>query len=293
MRHEQSGEEPSARQVEPGTLYVVATPIGNLGDLSVRARTVLEQVDCIAAEDTRMTRRLFPGGAPRARLLALHAHNERAQLARIVEQLREGGSVALVSDAGTPGISDPGSRLVDAAHEAGLPVRALPGPSAVMAALSVCGLDIARFTFCGFLPAARAARRRALTALEAVPGALVLLEAPHRVCESVIDLAEVLGGERRVAIARELTKRFESVHRCPLAAAADWLAGDPDRVRGEFVLVVEADRTPATGDEALAKRLADALVGELPTARAASVIARVTGVDREQAWCLALAARSG
>lgn len=292
MRHEQSGEGPLAREVEPGALYVVATPIGNLGDISLRARSVLEQVDCIAAEDTRVTRRLFSHGAPRARLLALHAHNERTQLARIVERLREGETVALVSDAGTPGISDPGSRLVEAVHDAGLPVRAVPGPSAVMAALSVCGLDIARFTFCGFLPASRAARRRALGELGAAPGALVFLEAPHRVCASVADLADVLGGDRRIAIARELTKRFESVHRCPLAAAAEWLAGDPDRVRGEFVLVVEADAAPASGDEALARRLADALRDELPPARAASVIARVAGVDREQAWRLALAARS-
>jgi len=225
--------------------------------------------------------------------VSLHAHNERAQLERIVAQLREGASVALVSDAGTPGISDPGSRLVDAVHEAGLPVRAVPGPSAVMAALSVCGLDIARFTFCGFLPASRASRRRALAALDTAPGTLVFLEAPHRVCESVTDLAEVLGGERRVAIARELTKRFESIHRCPLSAAAVWLAGDPDRVRGEFVLVVEADAAPASGDEALARRLADALRDELPPSRAASVIARVAGVDREHAWRLAQAARSG
>jgi len=293
MRHETSGEGPNDLQVERGTLYVVATPIGNLGDLSVRARSVLDQVDCIAAEDTRVTRRLFAGGAPRARLTALHAHNEHARLQRIVGELREGASVALVSDAGTPGISDPGSRLVDAAHEAGLPVRVLPGPSSVMAALSICGLDIARFTFCGFLPATRAARRRALSTLGAAPGALVFLEAPHRVLESVPDMAEVLGGERRVAIARELTKRFESVHRCRLDAAADWLAGDPDRVRGEFVLVVEADSTPPTGDEALARRLAEALAGELPPARAAGVIARTSGVDREQAWRLALAARSG
>jgi 16S rRNA (cytidine1402-2'-O)-methyltransferase len=280
---------------ESGGLYVVATPIGNLGDLSPRARAVLEAVDWIAAEDTRVTRNLFAAlqaPMPRARLLALHAHNERAQGERVVELLREGAAVALVSDAGTPAISDPGAALVRAARDADCRVFAVPGPSAVAAALSVSGIECTTFTFCGFLPAASAARRAAIDALRHAPGALVLYEAPHRIVASLTDLAERLGGERRVAIARELTKLFESVHVCRLDQAVAWLEADADNRRGEFVLIVEPAAAAAPGSQIEVERVLAELLPELPVSRAAHSAARLTGTARDDAYRLALAMKA-
>ncbi len=277
---------------ESGALYVVATPIGNIGDLSARARAVLENVDWIAAEDTRVTRRLFAAAqapAPRARLLALHAHNESAQATRVTALLAAGASVALVSDAGTPAISDPGAELVRAVRAGGHPVYAVPGPNAAIAALSVSGIDCSTFTFAGFLPAARGARRSAIEALRHAPGALVLHEAPHRVVECCVDLCDVLGGERRLFVARELTKLFESQHACRLAEAAAWLEADADRRRGEFVLIVEASAQPASPAQIGVERVLAELLPVLPASRAAQVASRLTGVTREEAYRLALA----
>jgi len=292
MRHE--GEGPAKPATGSTGLYVVATPIGNLGDLSPRARSILEAADWIAAEDTRVTRKLFSAGAPapRGRMLALHAHNEHAQAERIVDLLRGGATVALVSDAGTPAISDPGSVVVRAVRLAGLPVFAVPGPNAAIAALSVSGLSPPAFMFCGFLPATRERRRAALEAVRQVPAALVFYESPHRVVESVADLCAVLGGARTLVIARELTKLFESVHACPLSDATGWLDADPDNRRGEFVLVVDAPaEAPPVGD-AEAERVLAALLVELPVSRAAHVAARLCGVPREHAYRLALALKS-
>ena len=274
----------------PGTLYVVATPIGNLRDIPLRALDVLRAADCVAAEDTRVTEILLRHYGIGSKLLPLHEHNERAQSARVAALLSEGKSVALVSDAGTPAISDPGTVLVGAVRAAGHSVVTVPGPSALAAALSLCGWLAGPFRFEGFLPSKPAARRNALEALAAEQAALVFYEAPHRIAECVADLAASLGGARRITIARELTKRFESVHECALADAPAWLAGDPDRLRGEFVLIVEG--APAQDVKDLGPedaRILRALLAELPASRAARVAAELTGKPRAAFYEAALA----
>ena len=230
-----------------GTLYVVATPIGNVADITLRALHVLGLVDRIAAEDTRNTGQLLARYGISKPLVAVHQHNERTAAQRLVEHLRAGERVAYVSDAGTPGISDPGAKLVDAVREAGFQVIPLPGASALSTALSAAGDWVATFTFLGFLPTKAKQRASALQALAAHPHAMVYYEAPHRVVETVEALAEVLGGSRRLLIARELTKLHEALHGCTLAEGPAWLAADPNRQRGEFVLVVEGAAPQAAG----------------------------------------------
>ena len=225
-------------------------------------------------------------------MLPLHAHNERAQAERIVELLRGGATIALVSDAGTPAISDPGAGVVRAARLAGQPVFAVPGPNAAIAALSVSGLEPSAFLFCGFLPATGERRRSAIEAVRHVPAALVFYESPHRVVESLGDLCALLGGSRIVVVARELTKLFESVHVCPLSDAVGWIEADADRRRGEFVLVVDQPgEAPAAGDVETERVLAE-LLAELPASRAAHVASRLCGVPRDHAYKLALALKS-
>lgn len=225
-------------------------------------------------------------------MLPLHAHNERAQAGRIVELLQAGATVALVSDAGTPAISDPGSVVVRAARQAGQAVFAVPGPNAAIAALSVSGLSPAAFLFCGFLPATGERRRGAIEAVRHAPAALVFYESPHRIVETVADLCSVLGGARTLVMARELTKLFESVHDCPLADAVAWLDADPDHRRGEFVLIVdEPAQAPPAGDVETERVLSE-LLAELPASRAAHVASRLCGVPREHAYRLALALKS-
>ncbi len=265
----------------PSTLYAVATPIGNLRDITLRALDVLRGVDRIAAEDTRVSSGLLRHYGIATRLLALHEHNERAQAARIVDLLREGLSVALISDAGTPGVSDPGAELVAAVRRAGYNVLPIPGPSALTAALSVTGWPALPFTFVGFLPAKGAARRAALDALSEAHAALIFYEAPHRIVAALGDFAERLGGTRRITIGRELTKRFETVHESTLAGAVAWLAGDPDRQRGEFVLIVEG--APVVAEEEIDSadiRVLELLLRELPASRAARLAAEITGKPR-------------
>jgi len=270
------------------TLYVVATPIGNLADLGPRAQETLREVDAVAAEDTRVTGRLLAHYGIAKRLIPVHEHNERRAADGILGLLRQGRSVALTCDAGTPAISDPGAFLVAAARAAGFPVSPVPGPCAATAALSVSGFDAPHHLFYGFLPARAAARRRALADLAHLPYALVFYEAPHRVQECVSDLRAVLGDERRVVIARELTKLFESVHACTLAGAADWLAADAKRRKGEFVLVVEGAGAPEPRDPAAARRVLAALLSELPLKQAVGLAARITGGRRNELYSLAL-----
>ncbi|NCP79912.1 MAG: 16S rRNA (cytidine(1402)-2'-O)-methyltransferase, partial [Gallionella sp.] len=220
-------------------LYVVATPIGNLGDITLRALDVLGAVGVVAAEDTRNTRHLLQHhGIGDAKLLALHQHNERAGAEKIVTLLQQGNSVALVTDAGTPAVSDPGALLVEAVRAAGFRVIPIPGASAAIAALSASGLVNPHFLFHGFLPNKSAARRAALQSLADLPCTLVFYEAPHRILECVTDLHAVFGDAREIVFARELTKLFESIHRCPLGTALAWLHSDPNNQRGEFVLLV-------------------------------------------------------
>lgn len=272
-------------------LYVVATPIGNLDDITRRAVATLQGVDVIAAEDTRHTAHLLDHLGLKKPMFALHEHNEAAAAERVLARLRGGESVALVSDAGTPGISDPGTRAVAAVRRAGFRVVPIPGPNAAAAALSAAGMGEAGFVFGGFLPSRPAARRAALAQYSALPLALVFHESPHRIVEALRDMAEVLGAEREVVICRELTKLFESIERLSLGDAATWTQGDADRQRGEFVLVVSgAPRRDATLAEG--ERLLRLLLEELPLKKAARLAAQASGASKNALYELGLALKA-
>lgn len=260
-----------------GTLYVVATPIGNLDDLSPRARQVLGEVDAILVEDTRQSAVLLRHAGVSVPMLAVHEHNEGARADALVQRLQAGQRLALISDAGTPLISDPGYRLVAAVRAAGLPVSPIPGPCALVAALSAAGQPTDRFAFEGFLPARAGERQERLSALAADPRTLVFYEAPHRILEALEDAARALGGSRRAVLARELTKRFETLLDGTLDALVQRVRSDPDQQRGEIVLVI-AGAPEAEADSKLAegKRLYALLSKELPPAKAAKLAA---------AWC--------
>ncbi|MFI4904035.1 MAG: 16S rRNA (cytidine(1402)-2'-O)-methyltransferase [Burkholderiales bacterium] len=278
------------------SLYVVATPLGHLRDITLRALDVLASVTAIYAEDTRVSATLLTRYGIATRPRALHAHNEAARAADVVTALAQGRSVALITDAGTPAISDPGARVVRAVRDAGHAVVPIPGPSALVAALSAAGIGATHFFFAGFLPAKAGERDALLATLADLPAALVFYEAPHRVARTVDALAAVLDGARTLVVARELTKTFETITSMPLADAAAWLAQDPQRRRGEFVLVVDAppDARGPVDDASLASALRwmDALAAELPPARAAHVVARMTGVARDALYAHATARRT-
>lgn len=273
-----------------GSLYVVATPIGNLRDITLRALDVFREVDAIAVEDTRVSAKLLQHYAIKKDLIAVHSHNEATRAPRIIELLKAGKSVALISDAGTPTISDPGSTLVQAAHECGIPVLPIPGPNAAIAALSVSGLEAAHFLFYGFLPAKKGERRTVITALANQPYPIVLYEAPHRVAECLADLSELLGSDRRIAISRELTKLFESHVRMPLGESLAWLAADPNNNRGEFVLIVEAAAAVVSSSalDADSEKLLRILMDELPLKQAVSLAQRISGAKRNMLYDAAL-----
>ena len=269
------------------TLSIVATPIGNLGDITLRALDTLRTADVIACEDTRHARRLLDHHDIRGQLLALHEHNEQQAAAKLLALLADGKSVALISDAGTPAISDPGARAVAAVRQAGYRVTPLPGPNAAIAALSAAGLDDAQFHFVGFLPAKSGARRTALESLKSLPATLVFYEAPHRIEETLADLAALLSPAREIVIARELTKLFEQIERLPLADAPAWLAADENHRRGEFVLLVAAP-PPATGLDAGTERILALLLAELPVKQAAKLAAAITGQSKNALYERAL-----
>ncbi len=278
-----------ARQSFPsGALYVVATPIGNLADITVRALKVLDLADAIACEDTRNTGQLMARYGLNKTLFAAHQHNEREVAQKIVDRLRAGDRIALVSDAGTPAVSDPGARIVDAVLEAGLPVVPIAGPSAAIAALSASGLVADEFRFVGFLPPKDKQRDTVLAALANSTATLVFYEAPHRIADTLAACARAFGAERRVLIARELSKLFEQLHRCPLGEAAAWIAADPNHQRGEFVLLVEA--APARDDDGMdnAKKLLAILLEECPVSQAAALAAKITGMKKNALYTLAL-----
>lgn len=274
-----------------GSLYVVATPLGNLADLTDRARTTLASADRVLAEDTRVTGTLLRHCGIATRATPLHEHNEQRRIGEVLGWLAAGERVALASDAGTPGISDPGARLVRAALAAGHRVVPVPGASALAAAVSAAGLVADRFAFLGFLPGQAKARRELLASVAALPFALVCFEAPHRVRATVAALREALGDERTLVVGRELTKLFEEVARLELGAADAWFAADANRERGEFVLVVDAaERKDALPDiDAGVERWLAALLAELPPSAAARVAAGASGVPRDRLYERALA----
>jgi 16S rRNA (cytidine1402-2'-O)-methyltransferase len=272
-----------------GRLDVVATPIGNLGDLSPRAQEVLAAADVIAAEDTRHTGTLLKSIGVSRPLVSLHAHNESSRVPELLARLAAGENVALVSDAGTPLLSDPGYELVSEAARAGCDVRAIPGPSAIAAALTVAGLPTDRFCFEGFLPSRSSERRTRLEAVAADSRTLVFFEAPHRIEECLADLAAVFGGERMAAVARELTKAHETTYRGTLAQLVEQAKNEPNFARGEITVVVQgAPQSENKADSVELERVVGLLVKELPASRAAAVAAQITGARRNEAYALAM-----
>jgi 16S rRNA (cytidine1402-2'-O)-methyltransferase len=274
---------------EQGILYVVATPIGNLGDITMRAIDILKQVDAIAAEDTRHSAGLLTHFGIHKKLIAVHEHNEQQSAQLLLQRIQHGEQIALITDAGTPGISDPGAVVVDVLISHGVKVVPIPGASAVIAALSASGITKDAFMFVGFLPASGSQRRKKLESLQTVDATLVFYEAPHRIVDCVNDLMQVLGAERKITIARELTKTFETIHRCSLAEAGDWLQQDTNQQRGEFVLLVEAlPPQDAVEVDQNAERVLRLLLDALPLKQAAKLASDITGAKKNAVYEFAL-----
>ena len=276
---------------ESPALYVVPTPLGNLSDMTPRGIEVLRQVGWIACEDTRHSAPLLRHFGIEARLLAAHEHNEESAAQQIISRLNAGESVALISDAGTPAVSDPGARIVARVREAGYRIVPLPGPCAAITALSASGLTESHFLFYGFLPAKTKQREDALRELAALPYTLVFYESPHRVVDTVDALLAIFGTARTLVLARELTKLFETIHACPLGEAPEWLREDTNRQRGEFVLMVSG--APPSVDEGDAERVLQLLLDEgLPVKQAARLAHGITGVAKNTLYDLALRLKS-
>jgi 16S rRNA (cytidine1402-2'-O)-methyltransferase len=275
-----------------GTLFIVATPIGNLQDISQRAVDVLRAVPLLAVEDTRHSRKLLNRFGIDTTMLAVHEHNERDMVERLLAHLQGGGDLALISDAGTPLISDPGFVLVRAARAAGIRVVPVPGACALVAALSVSGLPTDRFRFEGFLPPREAARRERLQALSAETATLVFYESSHRIVASLQDMADCLGAARPCAVARELTKTYETVEAGTLEALCEWTGAEDNRQKGEFVVMVQgATADPATLDDA-ARHTLQVLLEELPLKQAAALAARLTGQSKNRLYEYGLALKN-
>lgn len=275
--------------VEAGVLYVVATPIGNLADVSQRALDVLAGVDFIAAEDTRHSGRLLQHYQITTKTLALHDHNERDRAPDVVARLSRGKSIALISDAGTPLISDPGFHLVRLAREQGVRVVPIPGASAMVAALSAAGLPSDRFVFEGFLPSKGVARKKRLEALAPESRTTIFYEAPHRLLDTLTDMAAVFGEERHVVLAREITKTFETIKGDAVGVLRQWVSNDPNQQKGEIVLLVkglEADDSEEVTAEA--QRILKLLLAELPLSQASALAAKITGVRKKPLYQLGL-----
>lgn len=283
-----------SQQVYPlSTLYVVATPIGNTGDITLRAIKVLEMVDAIACEDTRNTSHLLARYGLSKELLAAHEHNEREVADKLIARLQAGQRIALVSDAGTPAVSDPGARIVDAVRHAGLRVVPVPGASAAVSALSASGLINDQFHFVGFLPAKAKQRENVLAGLRGISATLVFYEAPHRINETVEALAAAFEPTRQMVFARELTKLFEEMHRCRLPEARAWLAADANRQKGEYVILVEGAPAETDQGEAEADRVLAILLAECPVKQAASLAAQITGQKKNALYERALRMKQG
>jgi len=260
-----------------------------LRDASLRSLDVLKSVDAVAAEDTRVTAKLLNHYGIANKLIALHEHNEKRMVQQVLALLAAGQSVALVSDAGTPAVSDPGAHLVAAALDAGYQVTPVPGANAAVTALSAAGLTAPHFLFYGFLPARAAERKRELAELRNLPYALVFYEAPHRVADSIADLRAAFGDARRIVIARELTKMFETIHACTLAEAIGWIEGNADRRKGEFVLILDGQPVIRGGEEqAQTQRVLEVLLAELPLKQAVTLATKITGARKNELYELAL-----
>ncbi len=274
----------------PGILYIVATPIGNLSDITERALQTLREVDLIAAEDTRHSGRLLSHYGISTRTLALHEHNERNAAAGLIERLEAGVSIALISDAGTPLISDPGFYLVREVQQAGYKVVPIPGASALIAALSVAGLPSDRFSFEGFLPPKQEARRRAMEALAREPRTLIFYESTHRILDSLEDMVEAFGADRQAAVVRELTKTFETIQRDELGNLVEWMRADANQQRGEFVVLVhgyEAEQS-LESVEVDPQALLQEFMALQPPKKAAATVARLTGLKKNALYELGL-----
>lgn len=276
-----------SENILPGTLYVVATPIGNLSDCSPRSVAVLKGVALIAAEDTRHSRPLLHHFGVATPVAALHEHNEREVTGQLLKRLQAGNAVALISDAGTPLISDPGFHLVREARASGIRVIPIPGPSAAICALSAAGMPSDRFVFEGFLPAKQTARCQRLEALVREPRTLIVYESSHRIVATLGDMAKILGENRTVVVARELTKRFETIRDGTLGDLSCWVADDPDQQRGEFVVLVHGAEVADSETDTEAQRILKILLEELSVKQAAAIAARITGGRRNRLYALA------
>ena len=280
-------ESLSHQHYPDATLYVIGTPIGNAGDISLRALHILEITDAVACEDTRVTKNLLGLYGLDKELISAHQHNEREAAEKLIARLQRGERVALVSDAGTPAISDPGAKIVDSVRNAGFNVIPVPGPSAAITALSAGGLIDESFLFIGFLPAKAAQRQTVLRKLKDSPATLVIYEAPHRIRDTVRTLADIFEPSRTVVIARELTKLFEEIHRCPLSEAIPWLEENRNRQKGEFVLLVQGAPS-REDDESQARHILSVLLDELPAGTAAGLTAKITGIRKNRLYDMAL-----
>jgi 16S rRNA (cytidine1402-2'-O)-methyltransferase len=281
--------ETALQSYPTATLYVVATPIGNVTDIGLRALHVLALVDAVACEDTRNTAQLMGRFGLSKPLLAAHMHNEREAGETILRRLQAGERIALVSDAGTPAVSDPGAKIVDAVRAAGLRVVPLPGASAAVTAISASGLVNDQFHFIGFLPSKAKQRETALTALRTVTATMVFYEAPHRIVDCAQALLEVFGPARQVVFARELTKLFEEIHRCALSDAPAWLAADAHREKGEYVVLLEGAPEQTDAQDADAERILKILLAECSVKQAAGLAAQITGMKKNALYDRALA----
>ena len=275
-------------EVAESVLYVVATPIGNLRDITLRALDTLKSVNAIAAEDTRVSRKLLAHYGIQTDLIAAHEHNEREAAQKLVTLLSQGKSVALISDAGTPAISDPGALVVAQVRAAGFRVVSIPGASAVTTAIAAVGLHSESFCFHGFLPVRKGEREKMLTALKGQPGLQVFYEAPHRIVECIASITAVFEGDRRIGIARELTKLFEQVHVCRLDEALAWLDQNENHRRGEFVLLVEGCADAGEQDDSGPQQVLEILLQDLPLKQAVALAAEITGIKKNALYEKAL-----
>ena len=288
MSIQQLMESLSHPNVPTSTLYVIATPIGNIGDISLRALHILGMADLVACEDTRTSKTLLSSYGVSAELVSAHKHNEREVADYLIGRLKHGERVALVSDAGTPAVSDPGARIVDAVREAGMNVIPVPGSSAAITALSASGLLDDQFLFFGFLPTKNAQRKELLKTLTDTRATLIFYEAPHRIEETLKALADIFEPARRIVIARELTKLFEEIHRCTMDEVMDWFKSDPNHKKGEFVLLIEGAGPVSENVNTESQHVLSILMKELPVSAAASLAAKITGDKKNRLYELAL-----